>query len=130
MCRHYVQEVSHRKTAIRNNNNKSDSTKSHYVKFQKSTRRSEVYNARQYLLSADIVLRFAAMQLKPPLHPHHSLNFPHLAKGRHYCCNSTYQYRQVITHIHSKTSCYFTVPFKNISFFSIYVSQKLLFWRY
>lgn len=37
------------------------------------TRQSKLYNARQYYTgSADIVLRFVTVQLKPPLHRLHS----------------------------------------------------------
>jgi hypothetical protein len=49
-------------------------------------------------------------------HLPHSSAIPHLAKGMHYNCNSTYQYEQATATIHSK----------NIAKFQYYVSEMIV----
>lgn len=91
MHRPHVQEVNNRKTVITDNNRNNNSTRWSECTMQDNT------------TSADIVLRFAAVQLKlSPLEPHYSFNIPYLTKVWCYSCNSTYQYGEVTTIIHSR----------------------------
>jgi hypothetical protein len=73
-------------------------------KAKQSVRRKTILVQKMHTHSSEV---FATGQLKPPLHPSHSSNIPHLAEARHYGCNGTYQYRQVTTTIHSKNFVWF-----------------------
>jgi hypothetical protein len=121
MYRPCVQKVNYRRAVIRNNNSKISKVKW-----------SAQCKTRQSLVSADIVLRFAAIQLKPPLCSCCSFNIPPLAKARHCGCNNAYQYRQVTANIYSKNilSCHYSFSETMQADLLLYISKTPLYFQY